>query len=329
MEQILSQDEVDALLKGISGGEIEEPEEPLDAESLGYQTYDFTRQERIVQVKMPAMEVISDAFMRAVRTSLSNTLRRIIDLTSAPLELERFGAFVRTLPVPSSLQIFRMAPFRGNALIVLEPKLVFTLVENFLGGTGTRNVRIEGRDFTAIEQRLIRRVVNLLLGDLEKAWYSLQPLKVQYIRSEINPQFAKICQPEDVVIINRYDVDMDRAVGSITVCIPMSNLESVKGKLLTTYQREQSDEDINIKRILSENIKNIPVDFVVELGRATISAGEVMELVVGDIIQLERRTDDLLPAFVAGERKYMGTPGVHRGNNALLIQKKVHDPNRE
>jgi flagellar motor switch protein FliM len=122
---------------------------------------------------------------------------------------------------------------------------------------------------------------------------------------------------------------MDRAVGSITICIPMSNLESVKGKLLTTYQREQSDEDINIKRILSENIKNIPVDFVVELGRATISAGEVMELVVGDIIQLERRTDDLLPAFVAGERKYMGTPGVHRGNNALLIQKKVIDPNRE
>ncbi len=329
MEQILSQDEVDALLKGISGGEIEEPEEPIDAEALGYQAYDFTRQERIVQVKMPAMEAISDAFMRAVRTSLSTTLRRIIDLTSAPIELERFGAFVRTLPVPSSLQIFRMAPFRGHALIVLEPKLVFTLVENFLGGTGTRNIRIEGRDFTAIEQRLIRRVVNLLLNDLEKAWYSLQPLKVQYIRSEINPQFAKICQPEDVVIICRYDVDMDRAVGSITVCIPMSNLESVKGKLLTTFQREQSDEDISIKRVLSENIKNIPVDFVVNLGRATISAGDVMELVVGDIIQLERRTDDLLPAFVAGERKYMGTPGVHRGNNALLIKKKVLDPNRE
>lgn len=329
MEQILSQDEVDALLKGISGGEIEEPEEPVDAETLGYQVYDFTRQERIVQVRMPAMEAISDAFLRAVRTSLSATLRRIIDLASAPLELERFGAFVRTLPVPSSLQIFRMDPFRGQALIVLEPKLVFTLVENFLGGTGTRNIRIEGRDFTAIEQRLIRRVVNILLNDLEKAWYSLQPIKAQYIRSEINPQFAKICQPEDVVLINRYDVDMDRAVGSITVCIPMSNLESVKNKLLTTFQREQSDEDLSIKRILTENIKNIPVDFVVELGSATISAGDVMELTVGDIIPLDRRTDDLLPVIVAGERKYMAAPGVHRGNNAILIKKKVLDPNRE
>jgi len=329
MEQILSQDEVDALLKGISGGEIEEPEEPLDVESLGYTPYDFTRQERIVQIKMPAMEAISDSFMRSVRTSLSTTLRRIIDLTSAPMEMERFGAFVRTLPVPSSLQIFKMAPFRGHALIVLEPKLVFTLVENFLGGTGTRNIRIEGRDFTAIEQRLIRRVVNLLLSDLEKAWYSLQPLKVQYVRSEINPQFAKICQPEDVVIINRYDVDMDRAVGSITICIPMSNLESVKGKLLTTFQREQSEEDIIIKRVITENIKNVELDFKVELGKAQIPSGDIIELQVGDIIQLERRTDDLLPAFVAGNRKYMGSPGVHRGNNAFLIKKKVLDPGKD
>ncbi len=329
MEQILSQDEVDALLKGISGGEIEEPEEPLDAEALGYQAYDFTRQERIVQVKMPAMEAISDGFMRSVRNSLSTTLRRIIDLTAAPMELERFGAFVRTLPVPSSLQIFKMAPFRGHALIVLEPKLVFTLVENFLGGSGARNVRIEGRDFTAIEQRLIRRVVNLLLNDLEKAWYSLQPLKVQYIRSEINPQFAKICQPEDVVIISRYDVDMDRAVGSITVCIPMNNLESVKSKLLTTFQREQSEEDIIIKRVLTENIKNVEVDFRVELGKAELVAGDIMQLEVGDTIQLERRTDELLPASVAGERKYMGTPGMHRGNHAFLIKKKVLDPERD
>ncbi|MEW6595617.1 MAG: flagellar motor switch protein FliM [Thermodesulfobacteriota bacterium] len=329
MEQILSQDEVDALLKGIAGGEIEEPEEPIDAEALGYTPYDFSRQQRIVQVKMPAMEAISDAFMRAVRTSLSTTLRRIIDLTAAPMELERFGAFVRTLPVPSSLQIFKMAPFRGHALIVLEPKLVFTFVENFLGGTGARNIRIEGRDFTAIEQRLIRRVVNILLNDLEKAWYSLQPLKVQYVRSEINPQFAKICQPEDVVIINRYDVDMDRAVGSITTCIPLANLESVKAKLLTTFQREQSEEDLSIRRTIQENVKNLEMELRVELGRTLIPAGDVMELAVGDIIQLERRVDELLPVFVAGVRKYMGTPGVHRGNNALLIKKKVLDQEKD
>lgn len=328
-EQILSQDEVDALLKGIAGGDIEEPEETVEAESLGYTPYDFTRQQRIVQVKMPAMDAISDAFMRTVRNSLSSALRRILDITSAPMELERFGAFVRTLPVPSSLQIFKMAPFRGHALIVLEPKLVFTLVESFLGGSGTRNVRIEGRDFTAIEQRLIRRVVNLLLTDMEKAWYSLQPLKVQYVRSEINPQFAKICQPEDVVVINRYDVDMDRAAGSITTCIPLANLESVKSKLLTTFQRDQSDEDISIQRTIIENIKNLETEIKVELGRATVPAAEIINLAVGDTIQLERRTDEQLPVFVAGVRKYMATPGVHRKNNAVLIKKKVLDPTRD
>ena len=329
MEQILSQDEVDALLKGISGGEIEEPEEHIDEEELEYSSYDFSRQERIVQVKMPAMEAINDVFLRSIRASISASLRRILDITAVPMELERFGAFVRTLPVPSSLQIFKMEPFRGHALFVIEPKLVFAFVECFLGGSGARNVRIEGRDFTGIEQRLIQRIVNLLLSDLEKAWYSLQPIKVQHIRSEINPQFAKICEPEDVVIINRYEVDMDRAVGSITSCIPVTNLESVKQKLMTTFTREQSDEDISLKRILTENIKHVAADFTVEMGKTQIPAGDILSLEVGDIIQLDKRKDEMMPAFISGVRKYMGSPGIHRGNKAFLIKRKVFDQEKD
>ncbi len=323
MEQILSQDEVDALLKGISGGDIEEPEELVDESALDYQVYDFSQQERIVQVKMPALDVINDVFLRTIRTSISNALRRILDITAVPMELERFGAFVRTLPVPSSLQIFKMDPFRGHALFVIEPKLVFALVESFLGGSGSRNVRIEGRDFTAIEQRLIHRIVNLLLNDLEKAWHSLHPIKVQYLRSEINPQFAKICEPEDVVIINRYEVDMDRAVGSITSCIPMTNLESVKAKLLTTFTREQSEEDISLKRVLMDNIKHVDAEIKVDLGSVPISARDILALEKGDIIQLNKRVDGLLPVYITGVKKFMGSPGIHRGNKALLIRRKV------
>ncbi|MDD5758827.1 MAG: flagellar motor switch protein FliM [Desulfobulbaceae bacterium] len=329
MEQILSQDEVDALLKGISGGDIEEPEEEAVEENLALATYDFTRQQGITQLKMPAMDVINDSFLRMMRTSLANSLRRVIDITAVPPEMERFGSFVRTLPVPSSLQIFKMDPFRGNALFVLEPKLVFSLVETFLGGSGARNVRIEGRDFTSIEQRLIQRVINILLSDMEKAWYFLHPVQVQFIRSEINPQFAKICEPDDVVLINRYEVDMDRAVGSITCCIPLSNLESIKSKLTTAFQREQSDEDIQLARTLQESIKNVPVDLEIELGKAMIPAGDIIELQVGDIIQLNRRKDDLLPCYLAGVRKFMGTPGIRRGSKAFLIKRKVMDRERE
>lgn len=329
MEQILSQDEVDALLKGISGGEIEEPEEHLEEEDREYRVYDFTQQERIVQVRMPAIDAINDVFLRAIRSSISGALRRILDITAVPMELERFGAFVRTLPVPSSLQIFKMDPFRGHALLVLEPKLVFALVESFLGGTGARNVRIEGRDFTGIEQRLIQRIVNLLIADLEKAWNSFHRVQVQYIRSEINPQFAKICEPEDVVIINRYEIDMDRAVGSITMCIPIANLESVKQKLMSTFQREQSEEDIRLKHVLTENIKNVPVTINVELGKTVIPAGDIIQLEKGDIIQLDTRKDELLPIFLSGVRKYMGSPGLHRGNKALLIKRKVLDQEKD
>jgi len=275
------------------------------------------------------MEVINDTFLRSIRNSLSNALRRIIDVTSVPMELERFGAFIRTLPVPSSLQIFKMEPFRGHALLVMEPQLVFAFVENFLGGSGLRKVRIEGRDFTPIEQKLILRVVNLLLQDLEKAWNSLQPIKVNYIRSEINPQFAKICQPEDVIIINRYELDMDRAAGSITTCIPLSNLTSVKQKLASTFQREKSEEDIKTQKVLTENIKNLNVDLRVQLGSVIMPAGDILVLEKGDILQLDQRRDDQLPAFVAGRRKYMGMPGVHRGNKAFLIKRKVIDQERD
>jgi flagellar motor switch protein FliM len=212
---------------------------------------------------------------------------------------------------------------------VIEPKLVFTFVESFLGGSAAKNVRIEGRDFTAIEQRLIRRVVNLLLTDLEKAWSSLQPLKAKYLRSEINPQFAKICEPEDVVVINKFEVHLDRPIGSITTCIPLTNLESVKKKLLGAFQREQSGEDLYQHRILTENIMNVPVEIGVELGKAQIPAGDILALDKGDIIQLDRRKDDLLPAYVAGMRKYMGTPGIHRGNKAFLIKRRVLDPERD
>lgn len=329
MEQILSQDEVDALLKGISGGDIEEPDESVVEDSLAVSTYDFTRQQGITPIRMPALDVINDSFLRTMRTSLSNSLRRVIDIVAVPMELERFGAFVRTLPVPSSLQIFKMDPFRGNALFVLEPKLVFALVETFLGGSGARNVRIEGRDFTSIEQRLIQRVINILLSDLEKAWYFLHPIQVQFIRSEINPQFAKICEPDDIVLINRYEVDMDRSVGSITCCIPLTNLESVKSKLTTAFQRELSEEDILLARNLEENIKNMPIELKVELGKASIPAGDIIELQKGDIIQLDRRKDDLLPCYLAGVRKFMGTPGIRRGSKAFLIKRKVFDQNRE
>ena len=329
MEQILSQDEVDALLKGISGGEIEESEEQIDTSLLEYTPYDFTRQEKIAQIRLPAIDIINDVFLRSIRNSLSSTLRKILDITSVPLEMERFGAFIRTLPVPSSLQIFKMEPFRGHALIVMEPKLVFTLVENFLGGSGTRNIRIEGRDITAIEQRLILRVVNLLLNDLERAWASVHPIKVKYVRSEINPQFAKICEPENVVIINRYEVDMDRPIGGITTCIPLSNLESIKHKLMSTFQREKSEEDLIIQQTLTDNIKNLPVDLVVQLGTTVITAADVIELGVGDILQLDQRREELLPVFVSGVRKFMGSPGLHRGNKSLLIKRKVLNEDRE
>lgn len=328
MEQILSQDEVDALLKGITGGEIEEPEELTPAEAGEYTPYDFSQQERIAQTRMPTMDAICDIFSRRVRASLSGTLRRIVDITVATTELERFGAFTRTLPVPSSLQVFRMNPFRGHALMIIEPRLVFDFVESFLGGSGNRNIRIEGRDFTGIEQRLIQRIVNQILTDLEKAWQLLQPVTVDYTRSEINPQFAKICEPEDVVIINRFDLEMDRTTGSITICTPLNNIESIKHKL-TSFQQDQGEEDTNLRRQLTTDLKKLSLEIKVNLGNTHLSAGKIISLKKGDIIQLDQRKNELLPVYIAGKNKFMGSPGINRGNKAILLKRKINDQEQE
>jgi flagellar motor switch protein FliM len=329
MEQILSQEEVDALLQGISGGVIEEPEEALDGDDLGYSRYDFTRLGRIGRTKMPALEAVNDAFQRAIRQSLTSALRRLVEITSYPAEFEQFEIFAGMLPAPNCLQIFRMDPFPGHALMAIEPAVAFTLIESFLGGSNERAVPNHGREFTNIEQRLILRVVNLLLKDLEKAWLSVQPIRVNHSRSETNPQFARICEPQDIVIINRFDLTGDLPVGSLFTCVPLTNLEPVRKKLMIGRQPEAQEKNPLHRRLISENILDVPIDLTVELGRARLPAGAILSLDQGDLIQLNSRPGDLLPAYVAGVPKYRGAPGRCRGNMAFCVKEKAGETDQK
>ena len=194
MSKILSQDEVDALLKGMSGGEIE-VETDTGPGADGVVVYDLTNQDRIIRGRMPTLEIINDRFARLFRTTLSSALRKIVDMTTTSVDMVKFGEFMRSLPVPTSLHIFKMDPLRGHAIFVLESKLVFNLVETFFGGAGGGEVKIEGRDFTAIEQQLTRKVVMMSLKDMEQAWKPVHELSLVYQRTEINPGSPPSCRP--------------------------------------------------------------------------------------------------------------------------------------
>ncbi len=318
MAQILSQEEVDALLRGVTDGEIEtETEEAVD--ESGIVSYDLTSQERIIRGRMPTLDIINQRFTRLFRNSLSSTLRKVLDVSTVSTDTVKFGEFIKSLPVPASLHIFKMEPLRGFALFIAESKLVFALVDTFFGGGGNVSMKIEGRDFTTIEQRMIKKVVLMALEDLEKAWKPVHSVNISFVRSEVNPQFAAIVPPTDVVVVILFEIEMDQVSGTITVCLPYSTIEPIIGKLKAGFQSDQLEVDqLWIKR-LRERMLEAQVEVVVELGKATITSKDLVNFKVGDVIQLDNDVNDELNIKVEGVSKFRGYPGTMKGSKAVQV----------
>lgn len=318
MSQVLSQDEVDALLRGVSDGEIETEAEDLEDDS-GVVPYDLTSQERIIRGRMPTLDIINQRFSRLFRNSLSASLRKVLDVSAVSTDTVKFGEFVKSLPVPASLHIFRIAPLRGFALLVAESKMVFALVDSFFGGSGEAKMKIEGRDFTPIEQKIIKKVVLMMLHDLEKAWTPIHPVEMQFVRSEVNPQFAAIVPPTDVVVVVLFEVEMDQIAGTLTVCLPYSTIEPIIAKLKAGFQSDQLELDLTWVKRLHERLTVAEVDVNVQLGKVSIPSSEFLELREGSILPLDTNVTDELSVYIGGVEKLRGYPGVVRGNKAIKI----------
>jgi len=322
MTNILSQEEVDALLRGISGGEIEtQPEEYHEPGEIV--AYDLTSQDRIIRGRMPTLEMTNEKFARAFRVTLSSLLRKVISVTAVSADMIKFGEFLKTLPVPTSLHLFRMDPMRGNAIFIVESKIIFTLVDIIFGGMGTEAFKVEGREFTAIENNLIKKVVLSALADLEKSWKPLIDLKISYQRAEINPQFAQIVPPTDVVVVMNFEIEVEYTSGVVSICIPYSMLEPIKEKLSAGFQSEQLEVDKSWANIFKSSLLKLSVDTFVELGRAQVFAKDIMNLKKGDVIQLEHYASDPLDIYVEGIKKIKGYPGNYKGNQAVQVSSIV------
>jgi len=263
----------------------------------------------------------NERFARIFRASLSSLLRKVISISTISLETLKFGEFLKTLPVPTSLHIFRMDPLRGSAIMVIESRIIFTLVDVLCGGMGRESYRVEGREFTAIETNLIRKVVFNSLADLEKAWKALQDIKISYLRSEINPQFAQIVPLTDVVIVMNFEIEMEYSSGIMCICIPYSTLEPIREKLQGGFLSEQLEVDKEWAKRFAQGLFESKVDMMVELGRTEVELKKVIDLKVGDVIMLDQYATDPLPVFVEGIMKFRGHPGVYKGNHAVQITK--------
>lgn len=322
MANILSQEEVDALLRGISGGEIETENHDLFDPS-DVITYDLTSQDRIIRGRMPTLEMTNERFARLFRTTLSTLLRKVTIVSAISVDMVKFGEFLKTIPVPTSMHLFKPDPLRGSGLMIVESKIIFMLIDIIFGGSGKNTFKIEGREFTAIENNIIKKVVLSALGDMEKAWRSLIDLKISYQRSETNPQFAQLVSPTDVVIVSNFEIEVEYSSGIISLCLPYAALEPIRDKLQTGYQSEQFEIDKTwIKRFKSGLLAS-KVDLTTRLGNMEINTGEVINLKRGDVIPLDRYVTDPLNIYVEGVLKFRGTPVTYKGNQAVQISQVI------
>src|SRR5271154_4282695 len=282
MNQVLSQSEVDALLAAVSEGEVAADG---DGGAGGHGAvdervvvvYDLTSQDRIIRGRLPQLDVIYERFMRSFRVSLSSALRKIATLTHASTDFLKFGEFINTLPMPTCMSVLRFNALRGSALLVIESKLAYALVDNFFGGADRPYTKIEGKDFTPIELSIVRKVVDLAIDDLENAWASVEKIDASFVRTEINPQFVGIVPPTDIVIASTFDVELENANGTITLVIPYSTIEPIKQKLSSGFQVESDQTDKKLwTAILQEQFLDTDVNMRVSLGTTEINLGDLL-----------------------------------------------------
>ncbi|GJL64868.1 MAG: flagellar motor switch protein FliM [Nitrospirales bacterium] len=323
MENILSQDEVDALLRGVTGGEVEEsvqePEEPQE----GPVPYDLGNQEWIVRGRMPTLDVIHQQFSRLFRLSLAEVLRKTIEVTVTNQSVLKFSEFTRRLPVPAYLQVISMEPLRGYAMAATDAATVYLLVDHFFGGAGQTHVKPEGQDFTLIEQRIMRKVMLMGLANLEKAWDPVHKVNIKAVRSEMNPQLASIVLPSDIVIVITIGIELGDAVGDLHLCIPYAMLEPLRERLQVSFQSDFYEVDQGWVNRFSERIRETSVTMSVHLGSTRISVEDLMNFSAGDVIVLEQPTDEPLVGTIEGVPKFYGFPGTTKASQSFQIRSMI------
>ena len=318
-QQILSQDEVDALLQGITGEsqKLEAEEEQVG----GIRDYNLASQERIVRGRMPAMEIINERFARNIRVGLFNFIRKSPEVAIGGIKVQKYSAFLREIVVPTNFNIVSVKPLRGNGLIVCDPTLVFAVIDSLFGGIGKFHARIEGRDFSATEQRVILRLVEVICAEYKKAWIGIYPLELDYQRSEMQPQFANIATPSEIVVSTSFTLEIGETSGTVYFCIPYATLEPIRDVLYSTTQGDSTEPDRRWVNLLKHQIQAAQVELVAELGHAPATVEQLLAFKPGDFIELD--LEPVIKAKIDGVPIYDCHYGTSNGKYALKIDQML------
>jgi len=319
---LLSQDEIDALLHGVDDGDVETDAEVDESVVGDARQYDFNSQERIVRGRMPTLEMVNERFARYFRISLFNFLRRSAEISISGIQIQKFSEYVQSLFVPTNLNIVRFAPLRGRALIVMEPRLVFTAVDNFFGGGGQFYNKVEGREFTPTEMRIIRLIIDLIFKDLKEAWKPVLELNFEYMNSEVNPAFANIVSPAEIVVVSTVHIELEGGGGDINIAMPYSMIEPIRDLLDAGISSDQGESDNNRWQIsLRNEVMRSTVNMNSMLVEKKMKLSDVLHFKKGDVIPIDLPKEVMLRA--ESIPVFRGEVGLSDGNYAVKISEKI------
>lgn len=315
-EEFMSQEEVDALLKGVTG-EVDQVSD--DSKPAGVRPYNIATQERIVRGRMPGLEIINDRFARLLRVGIFNFMRRSAEISVGPVKVQKYSEFTRNLPIPTNLNLVHVKPLRGTSLFVFDPNLVFFVVDNLFGGDGRFHTRVEGREFTQTEQRIIHKLLTLVFEHYSASWKSVRPLQFEFMRSEMHTQFANVATPNEIVIVTQFTIEFGSTGGTLHICMPYSMIEPIRDQLSSPIQGEALEVDRRWVRVLSQQVQSAEVELTVELAEIRSSFERLLNMRKGDVLPID------VPEHVVA--KVDGVPvmecgyGIFNGQYALRVRK--------
>jgi len=324
VSDLLSQDEIDALLHGVDDVEEEDAVEESAEREDGSADYDFSSQDRIVRGRMPTLEMVNERFARHMRISLFNMMRRTAEVSINGIQMIKFGEYIHTLFVPTSLNMVRFRPLKGTGLITMEARLVFILVDNFFGGDGRYHAKIEGREFTPTERRIIQMLLKLIFEDYKEAWSPVMDVSFEYLDSEVNPSMANIVSPTEVVVISSFHIELDGGGGDFHVALPYSMLEPIRELLDAGVQSDKEDTDMRWSKALRDEIMDVPVALNTKFLEVDIPLSQLMDLQAGDIIPIEM--PEHITVLIEDLPTFRAKLGRSRDNLALKIKEKIRRP---
>jgi flagellar motor switch protein FliM len=317
LENILSQEEIDALVKGISSGDVQTQTDTPDQDSEAA-PFDLTERSVLPSPNIPTMEVLVDRFSKKVKGTFTSALHRIVEVSPVSSEVKKLGDFLKVLPVPTSIHLFRVEPLSGTALLVFESNLVFGLVEFLMGGGGASPAKIEGREFTNIETRMLGKIVQGALEDLQEAWQVIEPVKITLERSEINPQFAVMMPLSDPLLCIHLDLEIEMTTGTFLLCLPYTMIEPYRERGMGRQNSKSKTERMNMERMIA-HLRKTNVEVTVDLGYCSMTVNQILDLRAGSFIALDQSMGESMPVKIEGVPKLQSLAGQMNGKHAVKI----------